>query len=390
MKILYYDCFSGISGDMNLSAMVDLGVPEPFLINELKKLNISNYELKIKNEIKRGISGKRIIIEIDQEKEKHHHRHLSDITSLIDQSDLNKNVKHRSIQMFNMLGEAEAKIHDKDINEIHFHEVGAVDSIIDIVGAAICFDYLNPDKILCSAVELGSGFVKCAHGTFPVPAPATAEILTRIPVRSGGQPFEATTPTGAVILACYVDEFAKINDLIIQKTGYGIGHKDSEKPNVLRLFWGELKEFDTGTPTHYMIECNIDDMNPELLEYFMDKLFETGADDVFITPVIMKKSRNASKLSVLCKQSVSNRISDILLRETSTFGIRQYSVEKTALERDFIEIETAYGKVRIKRAFLNDEMIKQKPEYDDCVRISKKFNISINEVYKEIDKILYK
>jgi hypothetical protein len=386
--IIYYDCFSGISGDMNLAAMVDLGVPQSFLINELKKLKLTGYTVEITSDRRKNIFGTKIIVNLNKGQHKNHHRRLSDIIKIINNGDLNDHVKKMSIEMFQKLAETEAKVHGKDIDEIHYHEVGAIDSIIDIVGAALCFNYLKPDKIFCSPVELGRGLVKCEHGTFPVPAPATAEILKNIPVKTGNQPFEATTPTGAVILACNVDEFTNPGNFSIKKTGYGIGHKESEIPNVLRVFIGELNEPAKSKHLHSMFECNIDDMNPELLEYIMDKLFDAGADDVFITPVIMKKSRNGSKISVLCHHSVKEKVSGILIKETSTFGFRSYPVNKTELDRDVIELETKYGKVKIKRATQRDEVIKQKPEYDDCAKLAKENNIPIKEVYREIEKLL--
>lgn len=384
--VLYYDCFSGISGDMNLAAMLDLGVPATYLIDEIKKLNLSGYSIKITTDQRNSISGTKVHVQLEADQSTGRHRNLSDITDIIESSALDTIVKDKSLMMFQKLAEVEAKVHGKQIDEIHFHEVGAIDSIIDIVGAAICLDYLKPDKIFASPVELGSGMVKCEHGIFPVPAPATAEILNKIPVKTGNQPFEATTPTGAVILACNVDEFGNLENFTAEKTGYGIGHKTSEIPNVLRVFSGEMHLSSEQNSKHSMFECNIDDMNPEMLEYIMDKLFEAGADDVFITPIIMKKSRNGSKLSVLCHDSKKEIISEIMIKETSTFGFRTYPVDKTELDRDFIELETKYGMVKIKRAFYKGEVIKQKPEYEDCAKLAAANNIPIKEVYKEIEK----
>jgi len=372
---------------MNLAAMIDLGVPEEFLRSELAKLKIDGYTLEVSKGIKNGISGTRVKVRLDHGPEQHH-RNLKDITNIIQGSELSDHIKQNSLVMFKKLAEAEAKVHDKDIDTIHFHEVGAVDSIVDIVGAAICFDNLKPEKIFSSSVELGSGLVKCAHGTFPVPAPATAEILKGIPVKTGHQPFEATTPTGAVILACNVDEFQEKTNLIIQKTAYGIGHKDSDVPNVLRIFSGELSGAENKETQHRMFECNIDDMNPEVLEYIMEKLFDAGADDVFITAMIMKKSRNASKLCVLCHDSLKEAISGILIHETSTLGFRSYAVEKTVLKREFRELKTKYGDVRIKMGYHNGEMIKQKAEYEDMVKIAHENNIPLREVYKEVDRLI--
>lgn len=386
MSVLYYDCFSGISGDMNLAALIDLGVPEDFLIEELQKLPLNDYEVQVVKTQCNGIQGTQVKV-ITKEQTNHvHHRNLSSITSLIEQSTLTSMVKERAIEMFNLLGKAEAKVHGQSIDEIHFHEVGAVDSIVDIVGAAVCLDYLKPERVLSSAVEVGSGFVKCAHGTLPVPAPATAELLKNILIKSGNQPFEATTPTGAVILSTYAEEFVPLEGFKIEKTAYGIGHKKTEKPNALRVYWGsEVKE---NSITHVMFECNIDDMNPEILENVIDNLFKVGADDVFLTPIIMKKSRNGSKLSVLCESGIEKIISKILVQETSTFGFRCYPVEKYELDREFLDLDTKFGKVRIKQAIHHGNVIKRKPEYADCRKISNHHNIPLIEVYKEIEKLL--
>lgn len=269
MKILYYDCFAGISGDMNLGAMIDLGVNKEYLLKELSKLNISDeYEIKIKKDIKKGIQGTKVDVILkhehnhnhseehneencnhihkdDIDSHEHHHEHvhrnLKDIEDIINSSTLSDNVKKLSLNMFMKVAKGESKVHGKPLDEVHFHEVGATDSIVDIVGASICFDYLKVDKIMASTVELGGGFVKCAHGLIPVPAPATVEILKGIPVKSGAVSFETTTPTGAAILSANVDEFTDIKELLIDKVGYGIGQRDVEIPNVLRVYLGEKK-----------------------------------------------------------------------------------------------------------------------------------------------------
>ena len=381
MNILYYDCFSGISGDMNLAAMIDLGVPEEYLKQELARLLLKDYSILITEELRNDIKGTKVLIRT--EADSYEHRNLNNILQLIHKSGLNENVCSGAERMFRTLAEAEAKVHGTSPDTIHFHELGAVDSILDIVGAAICFDYLKPDRIISSAVELGSGFAEGEHGTLPVPAPATVEILKNIPVKKGAQPFEATTPTGAVILACNVNEFTDNLSFRIQKTAYGIGNRQSAIPNLLRVLLGEtLASPDQGH--HSLIECNIDDMNPELIDYIMDKLFAEGADDVFITPIIMKKTRNASQLSVLCSNDKKEKLISLMLHETSTFGLRTCSVEKTALPREFISADTRYGKVTLKKAILPNGDSKFKPEYDEIAAIAKKHNKPIQEVYREI------
>jgi pyridinium-3,5-bisthiocarboxylic acid mononucleotide nickel chelatase len=421
MKILVYDCFSGISGDMNLGAMVDIGVEPGYLINELKKLNVDGYSLSFISDQRKGITGTRAIVKLNNNDEKHNHqntpvqtvnlgspktfnpakiqinhtynhehgRNFADIKQLIASSTLSEKVKTLSLDIFTKVAIAEAKIHGKNINEVHFHEVGALDSIVDIIGAAICIDYLQPDKIICLPVELGGGFVNCAHGTFPVPAPATAEILKNIPVKSGAINKEATTPTGAAIIASLGNEFTDKLNLNISKIGYGIGFRDNPVPNVLRVYIAEENENIQQLETTYseVIECNIDDMNPEHYEYIMEKLFEAGADDVYFQPIIMKKTRPAITLSVLCGTNISGKIESIILNETSTLGIRKYKVEKKMLQREWETIETQWGPVRLKFGIWEGKRIKMKPEYNDCINISKNNNIPLHVVYDEIQKL---
>ncbi len=405
MKILYYDCFAGISGDMNLGAMLDLGIKEDYLLSELKKLNLPGYHIHVKKDQRRGIEGTKVDVKLshhshnDDASHKHHdhsshvHRNLEDIENIINASSLNDNVKSLSKDIFLKLAKAESKVHGKQINEIHFHEVGAVDSIVDIVGAAICFNYLKVDKVLCSTVELGSGFVKCNHGTLPVPAPATAEILQNIPTKKGTLPFETTTPTGAAILATLVDEFTDNTEFTFTKAAYGIGHKEADIPNALRVFLGESKKKpssknDTTAETATIIECNIDDMNPELYDYIIEKLFKNGADDVYTTPIMMKKSRPAITLSVLCNKNQEDSILEILFTETTTLGIRKYCVDKVMLQRSFSEIDTPFGKVTVKSGLYNGKIIKAKPEYNECKKIAEEKNIPIQEIYREINSII--
>jgi uncharacterized protein (TIGR00299 family) protein len=410
MKVLYYDCFSGISGDMNLGAMVDLGVDPEYLKKELRKLKVGSFVLEFKTEQRKGITGTRAHVHITEQKRtikghkeqyhekqhkgKHHdvhERNLEEIRDIINNSSLTSTVKKRSLAIFQKIAEVEARIHGKSIDEIHFHEVGAIDSIVDIVGAALCLEYLKPDRIISSSVEVGGGFVKCEHGVFPVPAPATAEILHNIPTKSGSVRSETTTPTGAAILATVVNEFNDNIHLTIRKTGYGIGSKDFDIPNVLRVHIADLdngNETDMDIQTAHIIECNIDDMNPEMYGHIMDLLFENGVDDVFITPIIMKKARPASKLSVLCSTKLADEIIDILIKHTTTLGIRKYKVEKMALKREFQQIKTRFGPVTIKTAFYKGKRLRTKPEFEDCVRIAKENKVPVQTVYLEINKVI--
>ena len=427
MKILYYDCFSGISGDMNLGALIDLGIDEKYLIEELEKLNLNGYEIRVSRASRKGIEGTKVDVNLihhhhehshegegtphhdhshnDNEDEHSHvhknnnqshhdHRNLKDIEKIINCSELSTKVKELSIKMFMKVACAEAKVHGKPLYEVHFHEVGAVDSIVDIVGAAICINHLNVDKIMSSSVELGGGFVKCAHGIIPVPAPATMEILKGIPVKLGAVPFETTTPTGAAILATTVSEFKDNNNFIINKIGYGIGNRDTDIPNVLRVMI--VEEADNSPSTNKdksesqefqeIVECNIDDMNPELYEYVIDKLFAVGAMDVYLTPIIMKKGRPSVKISVLCWPDKIEKIEEVLFRETTTFGMRSFKVHKTMLQRKFAKVKTSFGEVTVKEAYYKGEKIKSKLEYEECKKIAQSMEISISKVYEELRK----
>lgn len=405
MKVLYYDCFCGISGDMNLGALIDLGVDKEYIIKELSKLKLdSEYKIKIEKTTKKGISGTKVDVNLSHHHHHHHnddhhhhgqqgsHRNLTDIEKIINDSNLSERVKTISLNMFMKVAEAEAKVHGKSLYEVHFHEVGATDSIIDFVGAAVCLDYLKVDRIMASSVQVGGGFVKCAHGIIPVPAPATVEILLGIPVKSGLVPFETTTPTGAAILAANVEVFTDKIDFSVEKVGYGIGHRELEIPNVLRVYLGSIekdedKSEDGGErEEQYILETNIDDMNPEIFSYIEEKLFERGALDVFKTAIYMKKSRSAIKLSVLVKAKQENDVLDVIFRETTVLGIRKFKVEKIMLRRDFIQIKTMYGDVTVKNAYYQGKLVKYKPEYEDCKKIAKEKNIPIAKVYREVYK----
>jgi len=406
MRILYYDCFAGISGDMNLGALIDLGVDKDFLIKELSKLNIANeFEVKVGRQSRKGIEGTKVdvILKHDEEDRHHHghghehhheHRNIGSIESIINSSGLNDNVKKMSLSMFNKVAEAEAKVHGKPLQEVHFHEVGAVDSIVDIVGAAVCLDYLKVDKVMASSVELGGGFVKCAHGIIPVPAPATVEILKGVPVKAGVVPFETTTPTGAAILASSVDEFSDIKEFIIEKIGYGIGGRDTEIPNVLRVYLGRKKTErpaanDVDSDEVCLLECNIDDMNPELYEYVMERLFGNGALDAYRIPILMKKERLGVILSVICKEEDKENLKEIIFLETSTIGIREHKLPRTKLKREFEVVDTAYGKTGIKKVYYKGKLLKIKPEYDDCRRLAEDNKIPIKDIYDEISVKAY-
>ena len=394
MKILYYDCFAGISGDMNLGAMLDLGVDQKYLLKELGNLSIDSYKIKVYKGRRAGITGTKIDVIIpSQKKASSSHvlkkRTFRDISKLIKQSNLSANVKKISLDIFTRLARAEGKIHGHKIDDVHFHEIGAIDSIVDIIGAAICLDYLKVDKVISSPIQVGSGIINCSHGTLSVPAPATAEILQGIPIKTGLVPFEATTPTGAAIIASTATSFTERIAFTPQKIGYGLGSKDSPIPNVLRLFLGEIsdnaaKADDPKTGEALIIECNIDDMNPELYNALMERLFDAGAHDVFLTPIIMKKSRPAVTVSVLCDVSQQKLIEEAFWLHSSTFGLRSYKVAKSMLRREIVKVKTKYGEITVKNGYLNGRIIKSKPEYEDCKRLAKENGVSIQTIYESI------
>lgn len=389
-KILFYDAFAGISGDMNLGALVDLGVPAEHLEKELEKLNIEGFRLDVKRDMRKGISGTKVTVVIENpENEKH--RHLRHIEELINASSLSDAIKRKALAIFLKLAEAEAKVHDMDIQKVHFHEVGALDSIADIVGAAICQEYLEVDEIHASPVQLGGGFVKCAHGMMPVPAPATAEIVAGMPVKTALVEYEACTPTGAAILAATVDRFSETMELVVTRTAYGIGQRDGEIPNVLRVYLaedaasapGDLEEKEA-----HMLECNMDDMNPEWYSHVIQLLFDAGAADVFMTPIVMKKSRPGHMLSVLCSKDKAGRMKEILFKETSSIGLREYPVKKSMLRREVIKVNTKYGELEVKRSFYKDRVVNEKAEFEQCRRLAVEHAVSLEEIRKEVYKEL--
>ncbi len=404
MKILYYDCFSGISGDMNLGAMVDLGVSRETLISGLEKLNVDGWKLEITSDQRHGITGTKVTVILDDASGHNHetdhpsghahhsgNRNLSEIEKIIIGSSLPDDVTALAMNIFTRIAEAEAAVHDKPVQEIHFHEVGAMDSIIDIVGAAICFTSLGVEKVYVSDIELGSGMVRCEHGLLPVPAPATARIISGFPVHSGGVNFEATTPTGAAILATLAEPIPEGLKYVIKKTGYGIGQKNNpSRPNILRVYLAETAESLMTGHQAFIAECNVDDMNPELSYYISSRLFAAGVGDVWFTPVIMKKGRPAFTISVICEEHQINAVREILFRESTTIGLRIIPFMKETLERKFEEIETRFGKVVIKKSYFNGRLVSVKPEADRCAAIAAKTGIAMKQVIQEITALALK
>jgi len=386
MKTLYYQPGCGISGDMHLAAMIDLGVPEDHLLAELGKLNLdTEFTIDFEPGSKMGISGTLARVHaIDQQD----HRHHETIVRMIRQANFSTGIENRALKMFLLIAEAEAKIHQVPVEKVHFHEVGAIDSIIDIVGAAICLEWLSIERVICQAVEVGSGYVDCAHGKFPVPAPATQEILSGVPCTYGTVSGESTTPTGAAILKAAVDEYLPKGAFTPGRVGYGIGHKDFEVPNVLRVVVGDMSD-DTDkfsdVQEHYKIEANIDDMAAENFEPLVDDLINAGAGDVFFTPIIMKKSRPATCLSVLSDRAHVTVLADMILNRSSTIGLRIVPFSKRILPRQIKIMDTSYGQVRIKEVIQPDGRRRWKSEYEDVQSIAVSTGLDFRTVKQRID-----
>uniref|UniRef100_B8DKQ6 Putative nickel insertion protein n=1 Tax=Nitratidesulfovibrio vulgaris (strain DSM 19637 / Miyazaki F) TaxID=883 RepID=B8DKQ6_NITV9 len=496
MKILFYDCFAGMSGDMHLAALLSLGVEPDYLRAELSRLGLDHeFDLRVTPGMRKGIAGLRVDVALahegpadeqdcgqggghgDGHEHGHHHPHghgdhhhayyhdhhhdqphdagqhaghyhghshqhahahsasdhahahsasdhdhhhahahghhhpphrnLPDIEAIITASTLPEQVQRTSLAIFRKLAEAEAKVHGKPVDEVHFHEVGATDSIVDIVGAAICYHHLGVDAAWASPVELGGGLVRCAHGLMPVPAPATAEILSGIPTTRGATPHETTTPTGAAILATLVSRFTAAPRMAVQRTGYGVGHRDTELPNLLRVHLAEVDATHAGlaaggasatafptsgtaaplpTEPARLLQCNIDDMTAEQLAVAMEQLMEAGAMDVHFTPVMMKKGRPATCVSLLCAQGEQQRFARLLFRHTTTLGIKSVPIDKLVLETRFERLETPLGPVTMKLALLDGEVLRAKPELEDCKALARQHSIPLADVYLAIGK----
>ena len=424
MKALLYECPSGISGDMNLAALVDLGVPAEHVLRELAKLHLDDeFKLDFTKAEKQGITGTRAKVTVaagEGHADHHHdhdhtmatitihahghhhaahdhghgaghvHRHYRDIKEMIAASPFKESVKQTTARIFSVIAEAEARIHGVDVDAVAFHEVGATDSIVDIFGAAICLDYLGVDTVLSTAVELGSGFVNCAHGRLAVPAPATLEIMKGVPCLTGGVVGEATTPTGAAILKATVRQFGQRFAITPERIGYGIGHRDFAIPNVLRVVIGEVSEV-AALPyrtdrANVEITANIDDMSPESYEPLIERLFLTGASDVFVTPIMMKKSRPAHMVSVLAHEHKVDALVQVLFEESSAIGVRLHTVSKRMLSRSVRTVPTSFGEVRVKVVQLGPgDAERWKVEHDDIKRLALQHGVPYLALRREID-----
>jgi len=383
MKLAYFDCFSGISGDMTLGALLDAGCDLVRLREELRGLQVPGWELAAEKVWKNGMAATCARVKTE---DKQKHRPLSAILQILRDSNLASLVRDRASAIFQKLGEAEARVHDVPIEKIHFHEVGAVDAIVDIVGACIGFHALGIEKFACSPLNVGGGTVKMAHGVLPVPAPATANLLQGKPTYSNGVQRELVTPTGAAIIATLCDSFGPQPPMSVSAIGYGAGAADLEgQPNVLRIMIGETAEkmvpgYDQEIT---VIEANLDDMNPQIYGYFQEKALAAGALDVFTTPVQMKKNRPGTLLTVLCQPAGAQALMSLIFAETTTFGLRAHSAQRRVLPREFVKVTTSFGEVRVKLSRVNGRILHVAPEYDDCRKLAEEKNVPLQRVINE-------
>lgn len=421
MKTLYFDCFAGASGNMILGALVALGVDENQLVEQVKLLDVTNFDIEFTRKDKSGIAAIHAEVKVPHE---HAHRHLHHIEKIINDSRLDKKIKQRAIAIFRKLAAAEAKIHGIDVQKVHFHEVGAMDAIIDVVGACIGFELLGIEKFACSRIHVGSGFAKMAHGKFPIPPPAVAELLKGAPVYSTEIEGELITPTGAAIIATVCDHFGNLPEMRVERTAYGAGTRDyKDFPNALRLILGDAVTRGRGgdaersvppalaggfnaaeneppikTKKHgsenkdqspmlqnlLLIETNIDDLSPQILGFVMERALQLGALDCWFTPIQMKKNRPATLVSILCEAAKREVLTELLYTETSTLGVRISRVERDCLPRETVAVETEFGKVDVKIARFKDKIVNAKPEYDQIREIALQSKKTLREIEREV------
>jgi pyridinium-3,5-bisthiocarboxylic acid mononucleotide nickel chelatase len=388
VNALFFDCFSGISGDMILGSLLDLGLPLEHLSAQLSKLNIKNYQLSARRITKSHIAATKFDVEVGHE---HAHRGYQDIAAIFNQSDLSTTVKERANGIFYRLAEVEAKIHGSAIDQVHFHEVGAVDAIVDIAGACIALEGLGIERVYSSALNVGRGFVETAHGNLPVPAPATLELLRGVPVYSNQVQGELVTPTGAAVLTSICHSFGPLPHFRIEKVGYGAGSRDSiDAPNVLRVLQGEVEEHSDAVlppsedPSVLVVEANIDDMNPQIFGYLQEKLLAMGVLDVFVAPVQMKKNRPGTLLTVIVSKELLEPVSALLFEETTSIGVRYHEAQRKTLVRSIEEIQSAFGKVAVKVSRLNGKIINFSPEYEDCRRLALEYQVPYKWIQSQV------
>jgi pyridinium-3,5-bisthiocarboxylic acid mononucleotide nickel chelatase len=383
-RVLYFDCFSGISGDMALGAMLDAGLPLADLKGALGSLAVSGFDVSAAPVLRAGVSATKFTVHehggAHHDHGHHTHRHLTAIFGLIDKSALSTAGRDRAKTMFQRLAEVEAGIHQMPVEKVHLHEVGALDSIIDIVGIVFALEWAGADRVVCSPLNVGGGMVQSAHGLFPVPAPATVKLLGDAPVYAGAVQKELVTPTGALIVSSYAESFGPVPAMRIERVGYGAGERDDPTtPNVLRVLIGHAAA-EAQTERVTVVECEIDDMNPQIFGVVMDQLYAAGALEVFYTPVQMKKNRPGTLLTVIAAPERLGQISDIIFRETTTIGLRHSEVARECLDREIVTVETPAGAIRFKIARRGGRVLNAVPEFEDCARVAAAKNLSVKEV----------
>jgi len=390
MKLAYFDCFSGISGDMTLGALVDAGVSLDHLREQLRGLEVPGWEISSEKVWKNGMSSTYVKVKTEDQSK---HRSLSAILDILQKSKLSPQVRDQAAAIFRKLGEAEASVHDVPIEKIHFHEVGAVDAIVDIVGACIGFESLGIEQFACSPLNVGGGTAKMAHGVLPVPAPATAKLLQGKPTYSNGVQKELVTPTGAAIVAALCTSFGPQPPMSVSAIGYGAGTADLEgQPNVVRIMIGEATEktvagFDEEIS---VIEANLDDMNPQIYGYFQEKALAAGALDVYTTPVQMKKNRPGILLTLLCRPHDTPTLMDLIFAETTTFGARTYRAQRRTLPRESVNVHTQFGDVRVKISRVNGHIRHAAPEFEDCKKLAEEKQVPLHQVMDEAKRTFEK
>ncbi len=385
--LAYFDCFSGISGDMTLGALIALGVPPDWLENNLSSIPLEGFDLAVTGQSRNGISAKSVSVHLADESAS---RNYSQIKSLIEQSPLSENVKSNSLKIFEKIAKAESGIHNTPLERVHFHELGGVDALVDIVGAALCLEYLEISEVISSPLPFGRGFTVCRHGRIPLPAPATVQILKGVPVYGTDIPFELVTPTGAAIIAVMASSFGPLPEMKIINSGYGAGQRNLEtQPNLLRIITGKNNE-DYDKDEVIVVETSIDDMNPEIFGFLIERLFEDGALDVLFIPVFMKKNRPGTMVQTLCEKHNFNQIINRILSETTSTGIRHYKVKRAKLKRKSVILKTSLGAVQAKAILHPDGVERIAPEYEACRKIALEKNIPVRVVYdtalKEISR----
>jgi pyridinium-3,5-bisthiocarboxylic acid mononucleotide nickel chelatase len=383
MKLAYFDCFSGISGDMTLGALVDAGCSADLLRGELKSLQVPGWTLTTEKVWKSGMAATYARVQTEDQQK---HRSLATILEILKSSSLAAPIRERASRIFQKLGEAEAHVHDAPLEKVHFHEVGAVDAIVDIVGSCIGFHALGVERFACSPLNVGGGTAKMAHGVLPVPAPATARLLRGAPTFSNGVQRELVTPTGAAIVATLCDSFGPQPPMTVSAIGYGAGTTDLEgQPNVVRIMIGESaeKESAPGDEEISIIEANLDDMNPQIYGYVLEKALLAGALDVYTTALQMKKNRPGTLLTILCRPEDTEALMSLLFAETTTFGVRSHRAQRRALPREWVNVSTTYGSVRIKLSRSNGHILHVTPEYDDCRKLAVEKRVPLQQVISE-------